>query len=94
MKKIDINKFVIDHIQQIKPFDPAEPLDSMAEKAGVEPEKGLSAIKIAAEFAEDFLYQKPIKRYEQRPTPSHPKNSCKKLSEVTNANIANVNKDK
>ena len=39
MKKIDINKFVIDHIQQIKPFDPAEPLDSMAEKAGVEPEK-------------------------------------------------------
>ena len=39
MKKIDINKFVIDHIQQIKPFDPAEPLDSMAEKAGVAPEK-------------------------------------------------------
>ena len=39
MKKIDINKFVINHIQQIKPFDPAEPLDSMAEKAGVAPEK-------------------------------------------------------
>ena len=39
MEKIDINKFVINHIQQIKPFDPAEPLDSMAEKAGVEPEK-------------------------------------------------------
>ena len=35
MEKIDINKFVINHIQQIKPFDPAEPLDSMAEKAGV-----------------------------------------------------------
>ena len=39
MEKIDINKFVLNHIQQIKPFDPAEPLDSMAEKVGVEPEQ-------------------------------------------------------
>ncbi|MQG39134.1 MAG: histidinol-phosphate transaminase [SAR202 cluster bacterium] len=39
MKKNDINKFVLKHIQQIKPFDPAEPLDSMAAKVGVEPEK-------------------------------------------------------
>ena len=49
---------------------------------------------MAAEFAESFLNQKPIKKYEQRPTPSQPKKSCKKLSEVTNINIAKVNKDK
>ena len=30
---------------------------------------------IAAELAEDLLNQKPIKKYEQRPTPSHPKKS-------------------
>ena len=39
MKKIDISNLVVNHIQQIKPFDPAEPLDSMAEKVGVEPEQ-------------------------------------------------------
>ena len=49
---------------------------------------------IAATLAESFLNQKPIKKYEQRPTPSHPKKSCKKLSEVTNISIAKVNKDK
>ena len=49
---------------------------------------------IAAWFAESFLYQKPINKYEHSPTPSHPKNNCKKLSEVTKTNIENVNKDK
>jgi hypothetical protein len=32
---------------------------------------------IAAALAVSFLYQKPIKKYEQRPTPSHPKNNAK-----------------
>ena len=49
---------------------------------------------IAAELADSFLNQNPIKKYEQRPTPSHPKNNCKKLSEVTSISIENVNKDK
>ena len=30
---------------------------------------------IAAAFAVSFLNQKPIKKYEQRPTPSQPKNN-------------------
>ena len=41
-----------------------------------------------------FLNQNPIKKYEHNPTPSHPKNNCIKLSDVTNINIANVNKDR
>ena len=49
---------------------------------------------IAAELAESFLYQNPIKKYEQSPTPSQPKKSCKKLSDVTNISIANVNNDR
>ena len=49
---------------------------------------------IAALFAEFFLYQNPINKYEQRPTPSHPKNNCKKLSETTRTNIEKVNNDK
>ena len=55
-----------------------------------------AAIKafIAAAFAESFLNQKPIKKYEQSPTPSHPKNNCKKLSDVTKVNIAKVKSDK
>ena len=42
---------------------------------------------IAALFAVSFLYQKPINKYEHKPTPSHPKNSCKKLSETTKATL-------
>ena len=49
---------------------------------------------IAAALAEGLLYQKHINKYEQRPTPSHPKYNCKKLSDVTNVIIAKVNKDK
>ena len=49
---------------------------------------------IAALFAVSFLYQKPISKYEHKPTPSHPKKSCKKLSETTKANIEKVNNDK
>ena len=47
-----------------------------------------------AALAVGFLYQNPINKYEARPTPSHPKNSCKKLSAVTKANMANVKSDK
>ena len=49
---------------------------------------------IAALFADSFLNQNPINKYEHSPTPSQPKNNCKKLSDTTNANIAKVNKDK
>ncbi len=49
---------------------------------------------IAAALAEGFLNQKPINKYEAKPTPSQPKNNCKKLSEVTSINIAKVNKDR
>ena len=45
-------------------------------------------------FACNLVNQKLINRYEQRPTPSQPKNNCKKLSAVTSINIKKVNKDK
>lgn len=41
-----------------------------------------------------LVYQNPIKRYEQRPTPSQPKNKINKLPDDTNNNIKNVNNDK
>ena len=49
---------------------------------------------IAAELALSFLYQKPIKKYEHKPTPSQPKNNCKKLSEVTSVNIEKVKSER
>ena len=49
---------------------------------------------MAALLAWIRVYQKLIKRYEQSPTPSHPKNKITKLSPVTNINIKKVNKDK
>ena len=49
---------------------------------------------IAAAFALSFLNQKPIKKYEHKPTPSQPKNNCKKLSDVTKVNIENVNSER
>ena len=49
---------------------------------------------IAAAFAVGFWNQNPIKRYDANPTPSHPKNICTRLSDVTNINIAKVNSDK
>ena len=45
-----------------------------------------------AKIAVGFSYQKPISRYETRPTPSQPKNSCRKLLAVTNISMANVNR--
>ena len=49
---------------------------------------------IAALFAVSLLNQNPINKYEHKPTPSHPKNNCRKLSDTTKHNIENVNKDK
>ena len=40
------------------------------------------------------LNQKPISRYEQRPTPSQPTNVMSKLSPITKTNILNRNKFK
>jgi hypothetical protein len=48
----------------------------------------------AALFAKMRVNQKFINKYEQTPTPSQPKNSCIKLSDVTKNNIKKVNKDK
>ena len=49
---------------------------------------------IAAALAVSRLNQNPIRKYEHNPTPSHPKNNCKKLSDVTKVNIEKVNKDR
>ena len=47
-----------------------------------------------ASFGALFWYQKPINRYEARPTPSQPKNSWMKLSAVTSMSIMKVKSDK
>ena len=49
---------------------------------------------IAALLACIRVYQKLIKRQEQSPTPSQPRNKIRKLSPVTNINIKKVNSDK
>jgi hypothetical protein len=49
---------------------------------------------IAALLAKNLVYQKLINKYDANPTPSQPKNICKKLSDDTNINIKKVNKDK
>ena len=47
---------------------------------------------IAAALADGRSYQKPISRYEARPTPSQPKNSCTRLSAVTSISMKKVNR--
>jgi len=49
---------------------------------------------IAAAPAEGLRNQKPIRRYEARPTPSQPKNICTRLSAVTSMSMAKVNSDR
>ena len=39
------------------------------------------------------VYQKPISRYETRPTASQPKNSCMKLFAITSIIIEKVNSE-
>ena len=46
-----------------------------------------------ANTAVGFLNQKPISRYETRPTASQPKNSCRKLLLITSISIENVNSE-
>ena len=46
-----------------------------------------------AKIAVGFLNQKPISRYETRPTASQPKNSCRKLFAITSISIENVNSE-
>ncbi len=46
-----------------------------------------------AKIADSLLNQKPINRYEIRPTPSQPKYSCIKLLDITNINMAKVNRE-
>ena len=41
-----------------------------------------------------FLYQKPISRYDASPTPSQPKNSWTRLSDVTSISIAKVKSER
>ena len=44
-----------------------------------------------ATIAVGRVYQKPIRRYETRPTASQPKNNCMKLLLMTNMSMAKVN---
>ena len=48
----------------------------------------------AAALAEGLWYQKPISKYDARPTPSQPKNICTRLSAVTSISIAKLNSDR
>ena len=41
-------------------------------------------------MAEGLVYQKPISRYDTRPTASQPKNSCSRLLDITSISIENV----
>jgi hypothetical protein len=43
-----------------------------------------------ANTADGLVYQKPISRYDTRPTASQPKNSCRKLLLITSISIENV----
>jgi hypothetical protein len=46
-----------------------------------------------AKIAVGRLYQKPISRYDTRPTASQPKNSCRKLLLITSISIEKVNSE-
>ena len=46
-----------------------------------------------AKIAVGRVYQKPISRYDTRPTASQPKNSCRKLLLITSISIENVNSE-
>ncbi|MCY1234500.1 hypothetical protein D9M72_470850 [compost metagenome] len=46
-----------------------------------------------AKIAVGRVYQKPISRYDTRPTASQPKNSCRKLLLITSISIEKVNSE-
>lgn len=54
----------------------------------------ISMALIAALLANKRVSQKLISKYEHTPTPSQPKNNCKKLPALINTNIKKVNNDK
>jgi hypothetical protein len=47
---------------------------------------------LPASIADRFLYQKPISRYEQRPTPSHPTNIIGKFAPSTSTSMNAANR--
>ena len=46
-----------------------------------------------AKIAVGLVYQKPINKYDTKPTASQPKNSCTMLLDMTNISIEKVNKE-
>ncbi len=46
-----------------------------------------------AKIAVGLLNQKPISRYDTRPTASQPKNNCSRLLLMTNISMENVNSE-
>ncbi|OPZ12868.1 MAG: hypothetical protein BWZ07_00980 [Alphaproteobacteria bacterium ADurb.BinA280] len=46
-----------------------------------------------AKIALGRLNQKPISKYDTKPTASQPKNNCRKLLLITNISIENVNSE-
>ncbi|MNI70096.1 hypothetical protein D3C73_1258850 [compost metagenome] len=46
-----------------------------------------------AKMAVGRVYQKPISRYDTRPTASQPKNSCTMLFDITSISMENVNSE-
>ena len=46
-----------------------------------------------AKIAVGLVYQKPISRYDTRPTASQPKNSCRKLLLITSISMEKVNSE-
>jgi hypothetical protein len=52
----------------------------------------MKALRLA-KIAVGRVYQKPISRYETRPTASQPKKSCSRLFDITSISIANVNSE-
>lgn len=68
-------------------------INPIANKKAISP-KRLTIIAFNADlFACKRVYQNPIRKYEQIPIPSQPKNNCKKLPEVNRISIKNVNKE-
>ena len=46
-----------------------------------------------AKIAVGFVYQKPISKYDTKPTASQPKNNWTMLLDMTSISIENVNKE-
>ena len=46
-----------------------------------------------ANMAVGRVYQKPMSRYDTRPTASQPKNNWRKLLDITSINMAKVNSE-